>query len=103
MKLNVIHFFSYGENQIISDTLNFKANVSEFTKAQAVIDDIKSKRPVEVEVKDFHAINVFADSRVSYISKEKTGSFDCKFSDLNKTKLDALVAEFQALKDAVPA
>ena len=102
MKLNVIHFFSYGENQIISDTLNFKASASSFTKAQAVIDDIKSKKPADVEAKDYHAINIFADNKVSYLTNDKKSSFSCKFSDINQTKLNALVAEFQALKDAEP-
>ena len=111
MKLNVIHFFSYGENQIISDTLNFKANVSQFKKAQAVIDDVKSLKPADVVASDFHAINVFGDSRVSYLSKDTEGfgkdkvkkSYDVKFSDLNQTKLNALIAEFETLKAAADA
>lgn len=101
MKLNVIHIFSYGESQIVSDTLNFKAGVEEFTTLQAVIDDVKSKRPVGVDVKDYHSINIFSEIGVRYMSKEKTGSFDCAFADLDQTKLNALIAEFQALKDAV--
>ncbi len=105
MKLSVIHIFSYGngEAQIISDTLNFKANSSEFSKLKAVINDVKSKRPKEVAEKDFHAINIFGDSRVRYISSEEEGTFSCKYSDLNKTKLNALIVEFKKLKDAVPA
>ncbi len=101
MKLNVIHIFSYGEAQIISDTINHKAKVSEFSKLQAVIDDIKSKKPTEVTLKDFHVINIFCDSKVSYISTEKTSHFYCNYSDLNKTKLNALLTEFQRLKDMI--
>jgi hypothetical protein len=111
MKLNVIHFFSYGENQIISDTLNFKANVSQFKKAQAVIDDVKSLKPVDVVASDYHAINIFGDSKVSYLSKDTEGfgkdkvkkSYDVKFADLNQTKLNALIAEFATLKAASEA
>ena len=102
MKLNVIHIFAYGEAQVISDTLNYKASTSKFTKLQAVIDDIKSKKPAEIPVNDYHAINMFAGYGVSYISKGKTGTFNCKFSDLNQTNIDELVAEFQALSDAEP-
>ena len=103
MKLNVIHIFGYGESQIISDTLNFKTASSAFTKLTAVIADVKSKKPADVPAQDFHAINIFGNSRVSYISKEKTGSFDCKYSDLNATSLNALIAEFQTLNDAAVA
>ena len=102
MKLNTIHIFGYGEAQIISDTLNYKAGVTKFTKLQAVIDDVKSKKPADVPVMDYHAINIFADSRVSYISKEKTGTFSTEFALLNQASLNALIAEFQTLKNADP-
>lgn len=70
MKLNVIHIFGYGEAQIISDTLNFKAKISDFKKLQAFIDNVKSLKPAEVESKDYHAINIFSESKVSCVSKE---------------------------------
>jgi hypothetical protein len=100
--MKVIHIFGYGENQIISDTLNFKASASLFAKAQAVIDDVKSKKPADVEAKDYHAINIFADNKVSYLTNDRKSCFSCKFADINQTKLNALIAEFQALKDAEP-
>lgn len=102
---STIHIFGYGEAQIISKDLNFKAKVGDFTKLQAVIDDVKSKKPAEVEAKDYHAINIFKDIRVDYASKEKTGGYSCKVEDLNVTKINALVTEFAALKAAseVPA
>jgi len=100
--MKVIHIFGYGESQIISETLNYKAELTKFTKLQAVVDDVKSKKPADVEAKDYHAINIFADNKVSYLTNDKKSSFSCKFSDINQTKLNALVAEFQALKDAEP-
>lgn len=98
-----IHIFAYGEAQIISKDLNFKTAVGNFTKLQDVIDDVKSKKPADVQSKDYHAINIFEDMRVSYLGKEKDGTFNCNFSDLNKAKYDALVAEFGSLKASAPA
>lgn len=108
-----IHIFGYGEAQIISDTVNHKDSVSNFKKLQAVIDDIKSLKPADVEASDYHAINIFGDLRVSYLSKDSDGlgnaankvkkSYDVKFSDINQTKLNALIAEFGTLKAAADA
>ena len=105
MKLNVIHIFGYGECQIISDTVNFKANVSEFKKLQAVIDDVKSLKPAEVDMKEYHAINIFGGKKADYLSKESEnkGGFSVKFDKLNATKLNALIAEFETLKTKADA
>ena len=106
-----IHIFAYGESQIISDTVNHKDSVSNFKKLQAVIDDVKSLKPADVVASDYHAINIFGDSKVSYLSKDTEGfgkdkvkkSYDVKFADLNQTKLNALIAEFATLKAAAEA
>ncbi len=99
MKLNVIHIFGYGEAQIISDTINHKANVSEFKKLQAVIDDIKALKPKDVEAAEYHAINIFGSTKADYVSKgDKKSNFSVKFENLNATKLSALVTEFETLK-----
>ena len=98
-----IHIFAYGESQIISKDLNYKTDKSKFKKLQAVIDDIKSKKPADVQDKDYHAINIFEGHKVSYLGKEKEGTFSANFSELNSAKLNALVAEFKTLHDAEPA
>jgi hypothetical protein len=106
-----IHIFAYGEAQIISDTVNHKESVSSFKKLQAVIDDVKSLKPADVEASDYHAINIFGDLRVSYLSKDSDGvgaskakkSYSVKFTDLNQTKLNALITEFGTLKAAADA
>lgn len=98
MKVSTIHIFAYGEAQVITDEFNFKAPVDKFTKLQAVIDNIKSKKPQDKEDKPHHAINIFFNMRGDYNSTEKKGTFSVKFSDLDKSKLDELVAEFVTLK-----
>ena len=103
-EFNTIHIFAYGEAQIIGKDLNYKAAISKFTKLQAVIDDIKSKKPADVAAGDYHAINIFYSINVRYMGKAKENSFSCNLSELNETKLNALIAEFASLKAAeVPA
>lgn len=100
---STIHIFGYGEAQIISKDVNFKAKHSDFTKLEAVIADVKSKRPADKADVAIHAINIFKGIRVDYTAKEKEGSFSCKVEDLDVTKLNDLVAEFAALKTAAEA
>lgn len=101
-----IHIFGYGEAQIIFETVNFKTGVDKFTKLQAVIDNVKSKKPADKTAGDYHAINIFGDLRADYNAKSSDGakpkdedksSFSVKFADLDSKKLDALVAEFTTL------
>jgi hypothetical protein len=99
-EFNTIHVFAYGEAQIIGKDLNFKASISKFTKLQAVIDDVKSKKPANVTAGDYHAINIFHSIDVRYMGKAKENSFSCKVAELNETKLNALIAEFATLKAA---
>jgi len=99
-EFNTIHIFAYGEAQIIGKDLNFKAAISKFTKLQAVIDDIKAKKPADVTAGDYHAINIFYSIDVRYMGKAKENSFSCKLAELNETKLNALIAEFATLKAA---
>lgn len=97
-EFSTIHIFAYGEAQIIGKDLNHKASVSSFTKLQAVIDDVKSKKPADKTSGDYHAINIFFSADCRYMGKEKESSFSCKLSELNETKLNALIAEFASLK-----
>ena len=100
--MNTIHIFSYGEAQIIGKDLNYKTSVSKFTKLQAVIDDIKSKKPADVVAKDYHAINIFNNHRVSYLAKLKEGTYDVNYSEIDSTKINDLIKEFADLKAAEP-
>lgn len=101
-----IHIFGYGEAQVISETVNFKTGVDKLSTLQAVIDNVKSKKPSDNTVSDYHAINIFSDLRADYIAKrldgakpgdKDTSSFSVDFKDLDGKKLDDLVAEFAAL------
>jgi len=95
--MRTIHIFGYGEAQIISDAVNFKAAVESFTTLKAVVDDIKSKKPADVKAVEYHAINIF-DNKVDFNAKEKEGSFTFLTTDLNANILATFVAEFSTLQ-----
>lgn len=96
--MKTIHIFSYGEAQIVSKDLNYKTDISNFNKLQSVIDEIKSKKPNNVLNSDYHVINIFCDSKISYISKDKKGTFNLKYSDVDSLKINNLIQEFSDLK-----
>lgn len=101
-----IHIFGYGEAQIISKDLSFKTSIGRFTKLQAVIDDIKSKKPINKIASDYHAINIFGELKVNYIAKllpnvkikdRENSNFSFDISEINTTKLNELIIEFTSL------
>jgi len=110
--MNTIHIFGYGEAQIIGQDLNYKTDVANLKTLQAVIDDIKSKKPVDIEAMDYHVINIFNNLRCDYLPKSngqgipvnmtdlKRGMFSVEFKDIDSKKLNALIAEFGKLKVA---
>jgi hypothetical protein len=99
-EFSTIHIFAYGEAQIISNDVNFKASVTEFTKLNPVIADVKAQRPADVLEGDYHAINIFYSADVRYMGKEQQTSFSCPLASLNEAKLNALIAEFASLEAA---
>jgi len=100
-----IHILGYGETQIISKDINFKTATSDLATAQAVIDDVKSKKPSDKDASNFHVINIF-DENVNYQAKltegikikDDNGSFSFGTSELDLLKLNALISELTALK-----
>jgi hypothetical protein len=101
MKFNVIHIFAYGEAQIISDTVKYKADKSKFMNLQPVVDNIRGKKPMGVNSEDYHVINIFG-IRADYVCKNKEACFSIKYDNIDSKKLNALVDEFEALYNADP-
>jgi hypothetical protein len=99
-EFSTIHIFAYGEAQIISNDVNFKASVTEFTKLNPVIADVKAQKPADVVAGEYHAINIFYSADVRYMGKEQECSFTCPLASLNEAKLNALIAEFASLEAA---
>lgn len=96
---NTIHFFSYGETQLISSDSNKKVLTSSLTKVQAVIDNVYSKKPIENNAgTEYHAVNIFSDMFADFMPKTKgEKSFRVKFVDLDVILINELVEEIKAL------
>ena len=90
---NTLHIFGYGESQVITDTENKKVVSNELTKVQAVVDNIYSKKPEgNSATLNYRTINIFNDMFVDY-SDEQGNHFRVDYSEVNATKINALVSE----------
>lgn len=94
---NTIHIFGYGETQLIKKQYNKKIKSTELTQLQAVIDDAIAKSGKStITPNSYHCINIFNDSKLSYMSKlGNEESFTVKFSDIDAAKLAALITEIE--------
>jgi len=96
MKKVSLHIFSQGFTQVIEGDSVFKSKNSELTKLNDLINSVKLLKPEDVEDKEYYIINILDSSRYLYISKEKKGTFHGNSSDLDKSKIDALIAEVKS-------
>lgn len=97
-KFSTIHIFGYGETQIIGKELNFKTRTTDLSHVQALLDDVKSKRPQEVEETAYHVVHVHEGLKIDFLSTEKGKGFSVKWSNVNTALTDALADELIALK-----
>jgi len=98
MAITTIHIFGYGETQIIGKDVNKKVATSSLTSAQAVIDNVYSKKPADINAgTSFFAINIHIDMFADYLP-EVSGEehFRVAYSELDATLIDTLIAEVEA-------
>lgn len=101
LPFNTVHVFGYGESQIIGTGANKKVASTSLPALAAFVDYVKTKKPAEVVLTDYHVIHVFNDMDVRYLGKP-TGTktdvttFTIKWADLDLTTLTALVTELSA-------
>jgi len=90
---NTVHIFGYGESQVVGNDYNKKTLTSNLEKAQAVIDDVYSKKPQGSNASvDYHAINIFDNSFADYQPKQGD-SFRVNFDELNAGLIESFVEE----------
>ena len=93
---STLHIFGYGETQLIGDEkMNKKFNTTDLTKVQEVVDYVYSLKPEGNEApKEYHIINIFKDSQVTFIPKDSSfESWNVEYADLDTTTIDALATE----------
>lgn len=108
-ELSTIHIFGYGETQVIGQDgetpVNKKVASSQLTGVQPVVDNVFSKKPADnPATNDYHAVNIFNNMFADFQPNQPLGQgasgngsgFRVTFADLDKTLIDALVAEVLA-------
>lgn len=96
---NTIHIFGFGTVQVITDTQNVQAPISEFqAEVDAVVDNVWSKRPQGYAgEKTYHAINNFYQLFSDWLPDSvQSQSFRVQAKDLDQTLLNALAASVLA-------
>ena len=97
---NTIHVFGFGDTQIIGET-NGTVKSVDLTKLAAFVDHIKTFKPAEIILTDYHVIHIFNGMDVRYLgqgteNKEEKTSFSVKIADVNSTILNEFVTELIA-------
>ena len=100
---NTIHVFGFGTAQIIAHDLNKQTPTSGLTKLAAFVEHVKTFKPTDVTLSDYHVIHIFDNFDVRYLgttakdAPEGTkSSWAVKWSDLNLTIVGDLVDEIAA-------
>ena len=101
MEKFTIHIFGYGETQINSKELSVKVETNTLTSVQQLIDEVFAKKPESNSslIDDYHAINIFNNDNVRWISKSKDiKAFQVKIDDTLKPFIDNLISELEDVK-----
>ena len=100
---STIHLFGFGTAQIIGKDVNKQVPAAELTKLADFVDHVKTFKPTDVTLTDYHVIHIFNDMDVRYLGKKGDGSpmetkvsFSIKWADVDQAKLTALVDEIAA-------
>lgn len=101
---NTIHVFGFGDAQVIGEK-NGTVKSATLTKLAALVDHIKTFKPEDVVLTDYHVIHIFNGASVRYLGKasdkkEDKTSFVVKFADVDATILGDFTTELLA---AIPA
>lgn len=98
---NTIHLFGFGDAQIIGKENNGKVESNTLTSLTEFVDHIKTFKPEDVTLTDYHVIHIFNETDVRYLGKgtdvktDKT-NFTVNLSEVDSTLLTNLVDELTA-------
>jgi len=105
-ELNTLHIFWYGEVQVIGtdngEEVNKKVPTSSVeTAAQAVVDDVYSKKPADNPApNEYHAVTILNNVHADYTCKgNEYKGWRVPFEELDAALIDALVLEVLAIPE----
>lgn len=95
-----IHIFGFGDAQVIGTDKKGTVKANTLTKLTALINNIKSLKPVDIVAADYHVIHIFNGTDIKYLGKPEVktdkASFTVKITDVDQTMLNEFVTELEA-------
>jgi cell division FtsZ-interacting protein ZapD len=100
-KFNTIHLFGFGDSQIIGKDSNGTVKSDTLSNLTAFVNHIKTFKPEDVVLTDYHVIHIFSEMDVRYLGKgtdnrEDKTDFIVKIAEVDQTILNNLVDELVA-------
>lgn len=94
---NTIHVFGFGKVQVVSEN-GGTVDASAVTSLAAFVDHVKSFKPADVILSDYHVIHIFNNFEVKYLGKtdgdfKVKNSFSVKLAQLDATIYNNFVNE----------
>ena len=104
-QFNTIHLFGFGDTQIIGKETNGTLKSNTLDTLAAFVDHIKTFKPEDAVLSDYHVIHIFKGIDVRYLGKREDRNqdkldFTIKMADIDATLLTALVEEIVAKVEA---
>ena len=99
---NTIHLFGFGDAQIIGKDNNGTVKSDTLTTLAAFVDHVKTFKPEDVVLTDYHVIHIFDGLSVRYLGKgtsnrtDKT-NFSVKVSEVDQNLLNNFINELISL------
>jgi hypothetical protein len=93
---STLHIFQYNEIELAGENFNKKVLTSEITKAQAVIDNVYSVKPEEIDTaEEYHTINII-NGNFSICITGNAKTWRTEYKNLDIAAIEELVAEIEA-------
>jgi hypothetical protein len=93
---STLHIFGFGETQLIGKDFNKKVLTSELTNVQAVVDNLYSFKPEDIEATvNYQAITFTKTFNGVWVTKE-LNRWITPYAALDATAIEELVAEIEA-------
>jgi hypothetical protein len=93
---STLHIFQYNEIELGGENFNKKVLTSEITKAQAVIDNIYSVKPEEIDTTaEYYTINI-VNGKFSSCTTNDVKTWKTEYKNLDIAAIEELVAEIEA-------
>jgi hypothetical protein len=93
---STLHIFQYDEIQLVGENFNKTVLASAITKVQAVIDNVYSVKPEEINATaEYYTINI-VNGKFSICTADDAKAWKTDYNNLDIVAIEELVAEIEA-------